>query len=93
MAEQTSYLTAIHVVFRLVPPHPLWVNSIGFAQVGRGQAGQVGSTQMEVPQPQRPRVIQKFSNLGGRQVCHVHCFDSETDLDKTTTRRRPSSAA
>ena len=54
MTEQTPYLTAIHVVFRLVAPHHLGVNPIGLAQVGivqvgPGQASQVGSTQLKVP--------------------------------------------
>jgi hypothetical protein len=49
MTEQTPDLTAIHVVFRLMTLHPLGVNPICFAQVGPGQAGQVGSTQMKIP--------------------------------------------
>jgi hypothetical protein len=49
MTEQTPYLTAIHVVFRLVAPHQLGVNPIGFTQAGIVQADPVGSTQMKVP--------------------------------------------
>jgi len=93
MTEQTPDLTAIHVVFHLVTSRQLGVNPIGFAQVGPELAGQVGPTQMKIPQPQWPRVIQEFSNLGGRQVCHVHRFDSETDSYKTAARYYPSSSA
>jgi hypothetical protein len=59
------------------------------AQVGPDRPARSAPLIMKVPQPQRPRMIEEFSNLGGRQVCHVHDFDSET----AATRHRPSSAA